>query len=131
MSVDQVKKILSDLDPNKSCGPESIHPKILYELHQKLALPLYMMFSKSLFEMTIPIQWKEDKVVAIYKKGDKKMAVNYRPISLPSVVCKLLEKFVRNHIMNHMLDKELICCTQFGFVDRRSTALQLLNVLHK
>ena len=44
---------------------------------------------------------------------------------------KLLEKFVRNHIMNCMLGKELICCTQFGFVDRRSTALQLLNVLHE
>ena len=59
------------------------------------------------------------------------MAGNYRPISLPSVVRKLLEKIVRNHIMNYRLVKELICFTQFGIVDRRSTALQLLNVLHE
>ena len=43
---------------------------------------------------SIPDDWKDAKISAIYKKGNKKLACNYCPISLTSVVCKCMEKIL-------------------------------------
>jgi hypothetical protein len=59
------------------------------------------------------------------------MAGNYRPVSLTSVVCKLLEKIIREHIIKNMKVNKLFSKKQFGFISRRSTSLQLLEVLDK
>ena len=37
----------------------------------------------------------------IYKKGNKKELSNYRPVSLTSIVCKVMESIVRDFIMEH------------------------------
>ena len=129
ISIDETRNYLKKINPNKSCGPDDIHPRILSECYSELSLPFCLMFMKSMEECNIPSQWKEAKVVAIYKKGDKKEAGNYRPVSLTSVPCKLLEKFIRNHLMDYMVENNLISSKQFGFVEKRSTNLQLLNVL--
>ena len=63
------------------------------------------------------------------KKGEKKMAGNYRPVSLTSVVCKSMEKIIRNQITDHMLKNDLFTEKQYGFMTGRSTALQLLKVI--
>ena len=59
------------------------------------------------------------------------MASNYRPISLTSVICKLLEKleFVRDKLLDHLIQKNLICDEQFGFIPGRSYSLQLLDIM--
>jgi len=51
----------------------------------------------------------------IYKKGSKADDCNYRPISFTSVVCKILEKLVRNAILGHMFNNDLISDYQHGF----------------
>ena len=63
------------------------------------------------------------------KKGSRKKAGNYRPISLTSIVCKTMEHCVRNHIVNHTMVNNLFSSQQYGFVKGRSTVLQLLNVM--
>ena len=50
----------------------------------------------------IPCEWKYANITALYKKGDKKYAGNYRPVSLTSVVCKVLESIIRENIVEHM-----------------------------
>ena len=47
-------------------------------------------------------QWKLANVTPIYKKGSTKLPGNYRPVSLTSVVCKMMERLVRNQLMNHL-----------------------------
>ena len=64
-----------------------------------------------------------------YKKGDKKDPSNYRPVSLTSVVCKILEKIVRDHIIEHYKKNNLISNSQFGFLSGRSTVIQMLQVM--
>jgi hypothetical protein len=59
------------------------------------------------------------------------MASNYRPVSLTCILCKVLEKFVRDHIVNHMKRNTLFSPKQFGFISGRSTSLQLLYVLER
>jgi hypothetical protein len=67
----------------------------------------------------------------LFKKGDHKYAGNHRPISLTCIVCKVLETIVRESIVNHMQVHKLYGNTQFGFISRRSTVLQLLKVLDR
>jgi hypothetical protein len=68
-------------------------------------------------------------VTAIFKKGKKTLPNNYRPVSLTSVVCKLLETIVRDHLVEHFKKNNLFSPKQFGFLPGRSTSLQLLHVL--
>ena len=79
----------------------------------------------------IPDDWKKANVSAIFKKGAKSLAENYRPISLTSLVCKLMETFVKDAILSHLLENKLLSPKQFGFLSGRCTTTQLLNYLNK
>ena len=129
ITEENVSKILQNLKTDKSPGPDSLHPKLLNKLSKELAVPLTKIFTTSIKTNQIPTEWKKAKVSAIYKKGDKSQAGNYRPVSLTSVVCKVMEKLVRDHIMKHMTNNDLFTEKQYGFMAGRSTALQLINVL--
>jgi hypothetical protein len=41
-------------------------------------------------------------ITALFKKGDKSLPVNNRPVSLTSVTCKLMEHIIFKHIMQHL-----------------------------
>ena len=84
-----VRKKLKALKANKSPGPDNIHPRILKELSDELAKPLSLLFIASAEQETIPDEWRTATVSAIFKKGNKKMANNYRPVSLTCLSCKL------------------------------------------
>lgn len=131
IAIEDVRKLLQDIDINKSPGPDGIHPRILKELVSVIIEPLTLLFNKSLEESTLPCEWKEAQISAIFKRGDKSMAENYRPVSLTSVICKTMEKLVRNYVVDHMTTNRLFSKKQYGFISGRSTTLQLLTVLDK
>jgi len=79
----------------------------------------------------IPHDWKEGQVVPIHKKGKCSSVQNYQPISLTSVVCKMLERIMRNTILEHMISNNIMTDAQHGFVNGRSCTSQLLKVLDK
>ena len=68
----------------------------------------------------IPTQCKCANGVPVYNRGDKTNMLNYRPVSLTSIVCKLLEKVVVKQLLDHCLDNELIASQQHGFLHGRS-----------
>jgi len=112
-----VYKLLCDLKPNnKSPGPDKLHLFVLKECAAELAAPLCILFKCSLEEGVLPQMWKDGHISAIFKKGSRCRASNYRPISLTSVVCKLMERLVRNALMQHLLGNGLLSETQHGFV---------------
>ena len=132
ITEDMMRKQIKLLDVSKSFGPDDVHPKMLVELIDHLAEPLSIIMNKTLSEGTIPKDWKMAHVTPIYKnKGAQNLAINYRPVSLTSVVCKLMESFIRKHIMKHLTDEKLLTNKQYGFISRRSTVTQLLNYLDK
>ena len=71
--------------------------RILYETRDVIAYPLFLIFNKSLETRKLPGDWKLAEVTAIYKKGSKHDRSNYRPVSLTSVCCKILESLIRDH----------------------------------
>jgi len=129
IGTQDVEKLLIKLKPEKSPGPDQIHPRVLKECSKVLTLPLYLIFRKSMAEGRLPSSWKDANVTPIYKKGKRKEANNYRPVSLTSIVCKMMERLIRDSIMTHMDNNRLLVDNQYGFRNKRSTTLQLLSVI--
>ena len=75
------------------------------------------------------IYGKKANVTAIFKKGDRKKAENYRPISFTSVPGKILDKIVRNAIVDHMTSNNLFTNAQHGFIAEKSCVTQLLEFM--
>jgi len=110
-------------------GPDQLHPRILYETRDVVVYPLFLIFNQSFKTGVLPYDWKLAEVTAVHKKGSKTDRSNYRPVSLTSVCCKLLESLVRDH----MIDKNRLLQynKQYGFIKGRSTSLQLLHIMDK
>ncbi len=127
---EEVKELLEGLDVNKSPGPDSLHPKVLKEASLQLAKPFCILFKLSLEEGKLPTEWKSATITPIFKsKGSKHLATNYRPVSLTSVPCKILEKIIRKKIMDHMNLNNLFTEFQHGFLEGRSCVTNLLSSL--
>lgn len=124
-----VAKLLAALKVSKAFGPDGVHPRVLRELSATLAVPLVLIFKTSLRTGRLPEIWKKASVSAIYKKGSKKEPGNYRPVSLTSVVCKVMETLVKDWIQDHFRRNNLLSESQYGFISGRSTTLQLLKVM--
>eukprot|EP00794_Sanderia_malayensis_P008776 gene8776-9714_t len=108
-TVEDVKKKLDQLKEDKAAAPDCIPPKVLKELRNVLALPLYLIFRKSLDESYLPSEWKTANITSIFKKGSKKSPGNYRPISLTSVACKIMESIIRDAAVEHSNKDDLFC----------------------
>ena len=96
---------------------------------EALADPLTLVLNKILSTGTLPQLWKDANVTPIFKKGKKSSPGNYRPVSLTSVICKLMESLVRDHIVKHMNTNSLFTKYQHGFMEGRSCSTNLLATL--
>jgi len=129
ITEDLVLEKLKALKTNKSPGPDMCHPYVLSALRDEMKKPLSQLFTKSLESGEIPSEWRTAHVSAIYKKKSRKKASNYRPVSLTSVPCKILESILRDKIMAHMESQSLFAPEQHGFRPGRSCVTQLLEVM--
>jgi hypothetical protein len=84
-----------------------------------------MFFRKSIVSGEVPGDWKKAKVVPVYKKGSKSDTGNYRPVSLTSVPCKILESLIKDKVMKHLEEEKLIKDSQHGFMPGRSCTTNL------
>ena len=125
---DDVLSVLLSLDINKATGPDEIPPKILKECAHQIAPSLCLLFNQSLQHGFIPKEWKLANIIPIHKKGDISNVKNYRPISLLSVISKVLERCVLRKLRDHLM--LLISSAQHGFIPGRSCTTQLVEVLH-
>jgi hypothetical protein len=130
-SMDEVMNYLSHLNIYKSGGPDQIHPKMLKTLSKNsdFILAITNLFNECVASGSIPKVWKTAQVTALHKKGPKWEACNYRPISLTCILCKVFEKVVRNHVMNHFLP--FVSDTQHGFLKGKSCLSNLFECFDK
>ena len=126
VTVGMVDDLLKKTNVHKAMGPDDIHPKLLHECHSELAIPITIIIKESLNTGLIPLLWRSAKLCPIYKKGDKTDPLNYRPVSLTSVVCKICEIIIRNNLVEHLEGNGLISNDQHGFRQKRSTLTNLL-----
>ena len=126
ISTHGVEKLLKGLKPNKAMGPDNIHPWILKELAMDLAPMLRHLFQQSLTDGCIPKDWKMANVCPVYKKSDKSLPANYRPVSLTCICCKLLEHIISSNLMNHLEANNILSPRQHAFRKSHSCETQFL-----
>ena len=116
-----ITKILRRLKPDKASGLDQVPSRVLKECCAELASPLCL-FQLCFSEGTFPDQWKTAFVIPVHKRDSKADPTKYRPISLLSIISKVMEPLVNKQLQNHLLNNKLISSRQFGFRPHHSTA---------
>ena len=114
LTPDHVAAVLRNLDNSKAHGPGGIPARLLTETAYQIAPSLCDLFNKSLRTGVVPQDWKLANVVPVYKKGDKEHVENYRPISLLSLISKVLERCLFDCIKDRVFSQINDC--QHGFI---------------
>jgi ribonucleases P/MRP protein subunit RPP40 len=122
-----VEKKLQELKVDKCPGLDGIHPKMLFELRKEVSEPLAALFNHSLETSMVPVDWKDAGVTPLFKKGKKSDVQNYRPVSMTSIVCKIMESIIKDKIVGHLERGDLIRDSQHGFTRGRSCLTNLLE----
>ncbi len=92
---DSVMKILQSLSPHKAAGPDELHPKILRALAPFIAEPLTELLNLTLLTTEVPEDWRTANICPIFKKRNQEETGNYRPVSLTSIVRKVMESAMK------------------------------------
>ena len=128
VTPDEVEKKIRLLKNKPSCGPDSITASTLKDGCQILSAPLTAIINASIDSGKFPTPWKTAKVVPILKKGSPEIKTNYRPVSLLSVVAKLLEMVIQEQLSDYFEKNKLLPTGQHGFRKKRSTSSALFSV---
>ena len=127
VTIEVVASKINNLKDSKSPGVDGIAPHILKETMEQISMALAHVFNMSLQEGIVPLEWKEANIIPLFKNGSRNKSVKYRPVSLTSVICKVLESIMRDH--NKMVDflskYKLINPSQHGFLKARSCLTNL------
>ena len=124
-----IQKLLANTKPNKASGPDGIQARLLKELSNELAPVFKILFQASLNQGRVPKDWKEANVTPLFKKGEKSDPGNYRPVSLTSITCKILEHIICSNIINHLDKHNVLTPYQHGFRKYRSCETQLIGLI--
>ena len=127
VSHEEVLIELRTLKLDKAAGPDDIPTMVLNKCADQLVAPLLTLFQKTLNEGILPKDWKLAKITPIFKKGSRRESSNFRPVSLTSQPCKVLERIIRKHIQQHVEQHGLLTPHQHGFVQRKSCQTNLLE----
>ena len=124
-SEDEVNTAFNKLKGSKCCGPDSLPSFILKACKDILVKPLTHIFNQCLQKGYFPTKWKLSRVSPIFKKGDKTVGENYRPISILCATSKIFELLLYNRIYSDV--KCQISPFQHGFIQGRSTITNLVT----
>jgi hypothetical protein len=128
ISQDGVKTLIINLKDNKSPGPDQIRKCELLIDCDITASCLTHVYQASIDNGKVPTAWKTAHVTPIHKTGPADESSNYRPISLTSIPCKMLEHIVL-HYLNTTLDN-VLHSRQHGFRSGLSCETQLCSTYH-
>ena len=120
--------LLDRIDVSKSSGPDQLLPgRLLKSLAKEITPVVHFIFTQSLCTGELTTEWTQANVAPIFKKGIKLQAVNYRPVSLTCITCKLFEHIICKHILAHLEDHKILTDLQHGFRSGRSFETQLVT----
>jgi len=122
------KDVVKKLMKLKSPGPDAICPRLLKETAEELGMALEIIYNSTLEKGSMPNECRQAHISAIFTKGSKKLACNYRPVSLTCIACEIMESLVRDVMIAHMNRNNLLSNRQYVFIRGISTALQILKI---
>lgn len=120
-----VAQKIRELPNNLVAGPDGIPNLFIKNCMDSLVKPITLLLKTSLETAQVPAEWKKSYLRPIFKSGPKHMINNYRGVALQSIIAKILDSIVTDHLNFHM--KSIIDESQHGFVKGKSTVTNLLE----
>ena len=105
---DEIISLIRNLNPNKATGSDGISGQMLLLCDKSVVLPLKIIYETILSTSVYPDIWKLANVTPIFKKNDKQLIKNYRPISLLPICGKFFEKIIFNNLYSFLSTNNLI-----------------------
>ena len=133
VSENFVNTELSRLNPNKSYGIDGIQARFIKDSASEIKVAITHIINLSIDTNVVPTEFKYARVKPLHKKGNRNQVENYRPISILSVVSKVLEKAIYIQFENYLKEKNILYCYQSGFRKNHSTdtcLITLMDYLH-
>nr|VZI46000.1 unnamed protein product [Spirometra erinaceieuropaei] len=110
-----VRNELLNLKESTSPGPDAIPAKLLKEIASEMSKPLALIFQTSFVTGCLPSDWKSATITPLFKGGSRASANNYRPVSLTSICCKIMEKIIKKALVHFLEQYHLLSDAQHGF----------------
>ncbi len=129
ITEDQTISIINNLKNKASSGKDEISNKLLKSIKYEISRPLTVIINQSLLTGIFPAALKVAKVKPLFKKGDKTILNNYRPISLLPTISKVFERVIYNQLYNYFNVNSLLCEQQYGFRTQHSTELAAIKLI--
>ena len=125
-----ILRIIRSLNVNKAHGWDEISIRMIKICDETLVTPLLSIFSSAHESQTFPSLWKRGNITPCYKKGDKSLVKNYRPVSLLPIFGKIFEKCIYDKLYSYFEANNLFAKCQSGFRKGDSCTSQLLAIVH-
>ena len=130
MSPDEVRKAINSLKNSNSECKEGISNKLVKLSEDVLVLPLTYLVNVIIDKSEFPRIWKIYKTIGLYKgKGEKDSPTSYRPISLLSLLSKVIEKLLLKQMSNHMIENNLYNPRSYAYKEGQSTINALIDMM--
>ena len=126
---EKVEKFLEAIDSDSATGPDGISSRVRKTCSAALADPLSALFTLSFARCHLPSAWKYANIKVLHKKGAKTDPLNYKPISLPPIISKIMESIITGDRKTFLSSSNLISDHQFGFRPDHST-LDMLDAAY-
>ena len=130
ISVEGIKKLLNNIKVNKAAGPDGLPNRVLQACASEAAPAITAIFQRSVDSGEQPTDWLNAHIAPVFKKGDRHLAENYRPVSLTCVISKLLEHIICRHFMGHFESNQVLTNLNHGFRSGYSCESQLVVTAH-
>ena len=123
-----VRSQLHSLDPKKAIGLDDLSSRFLHDGADLILSPVTHIINISIITETVPASFKEARVVPLFKKGSRLDPGNYRPVSILSVLSKILERAVHSQLNAYLSERGLLLENQSGFCGGFSTDSCLIGL---
>lgn len=129
VTENDIENITKKLKPKRSTGYDEIPITIIKCNINIFKKPIAYLINLSLRFETFPECYKIAKIKPLFKKGEKTLVENYRPVSLLPSISKILETVVKNQVTIFIEQNSILSRNQFGFQKNCSTTHAIHNLL--
>ncbi|MBM6549250.1 RNA-directed DNA polymerase [Streptococcus dysgalactiae] len=129
-TLNDIQKRLSSIRPSLRPGPDGVPPALFKLGGPDIGIFLLNLFTLSMKDSTFPVQWKSSIVIPHHKKGPLYDTSCYRPINHTPIVSRLMERIVKEQIVEFLTSRNLISDRQHGFLKSRSCVTCQLDFLN-
>ena len=128
---DEITKMITEINSNKSCGIDEISPKVIQKLGPLISRPLCHIFNLTFSTGNIPEELKTSLISPVHKADDNTKFTNYRPIPVLPCFSKILEKLMYKRLIQYIEANKILYDHQYGFRNKRSTTLAIIELIEK